>query len=337
MTAIRLAALTLAVCLVSASTAQPPSPPGPPSSGPGGTSYPHGAVQMTRLGEGVEEVYLFEPADPAPECAPVVVFGHGWLATNPDIYGAWITHIVRRGSTVIFPRYQADARTPPRDFTHYAVDATARGLEELGQPGHVRPDRRGLAFVGHSMGGLVPANLAVRAARGELPPPLAVMAVEPGKTWPEGSPIAFPLEDLSAIPSSTLLLAVVGDDDDFVREIDARKIYTGASGVPPENKDYVRLYSDDHGAPALVADHRAPTAPAVLTGEEIRDLSGGSRGPMVTDALDYYGTWKLFDGLRDAVFHGINREYALGDTDRQRFMGLWSDGVPVRQLLVRAP
>ena len=58
---------------------------------------------------------------------------------------------------------------------------------------------------------------------------------------------------------------------------------------------------------------------------------------MVTDALDYYGTWKLFDGLRDAVFHGINREYALGDTDHQRFMGLWSDGVPVRQLLVRAP
>src|SRR5690606_2091936 len=134
------------------------------------------------------------------ERAPVVVFGHGRGATNPDIYGAWIIHIVRRGYTVIFPRYQADSRASPRTFTRYALDATSRALETLSQSGHVQRDARGLAFVGHSMGGLVVANLATRAARGELPPPLALMSVEPGKTWPDGSPIAFPLEDLSAIP-----------------------------------------------------------------------------------------------------------------------------------------
>jgi hypothetical protein len=45
----------------------------------------------------------------------------------------------------------------------------------------------------------------------------------------------------------------------------------------------------------------------------------------------------LLDGLLDAVFRGVHREYALGDTPEQRNMGRWSDGIPVRQLIVREP
>jgi hypothetical protein len=55
---------------------------------------------------------------------------------------------------------------------------------------------------------------------------------------------------------------------------------------------------------------------------------------MMVNALDYYGTWKLFDGLIDAAFTGKNRDYALGNTPQQRFMGVWSDGVPVKELKV---
>ena len=55
---------------------------------------------------------------------------------------------------------------------------------------------------------------------------------------------------------------------------------------------------------------------------------------MMINALDFYGTWKLFDGLCDAAFYGKNREYALGNTPQQRFMGVWSDGVPVKELKV---
>lgn len=52
------------------------------------------------------------------------------------------------------------------------------------------------------------------------------------------------------------------------------------------------------------------------------------------DAPDFYGTWKLFDGLTDAAFFGKNREHALGNTPQQRFMGVWSDGVAVAPLRV---
>ena len=62
---------------------------------------------------------------------------------------------------------------------------------------------------------------------------------------------------------------------------------------------------------------------------------GGGFVPMFgVNALDYYGTWKLFDALTDAAFYGKNREYALGNTPQQRFMGFWSDGKAIKELVV---
>jgi hypothetical protein len=52
------------------------------------------------------------------------------------------------------------------------------------------------------------------------------------------------------------------------------------------------------------------------------------------DAINYYGLWKLFDGLTDDAFFGKNAEYALGSTPQQRYMGKWSDGTPVKELKV---
>jgi pimeloyl-ACP methyl ester carboxylesterase len=336
-----------------------PAPPDQPSSGPGGKTYAHASLTTTRIGRGAQGAILFEPADPRPEAAPVVVFCHGWSVLDPVHYGAWITHIVRRGYTVIYPLYQDDIRTPPREFTRHALIGTRRAYETLRMPGHVAADERGLAFVGHSMGGLVASNLAAAAAKGQLPQPLALMSVEPGKTWPEASRIAFPLDDLSILPPQLLLVAVAGEDDDFVGDIDARKVYTTATKVLPENKNYVRVFSDDHGLPALSADHRMASAPGGMvesTGESpwvqrsadaagtlgaghasAQDDDDNDRGEVVTNALDFYGTWKLFDGLADAVFRGVNREYALGGTPQQRYMGEWSDRMPVRELMIGLP
>jgi pimeloyl-ACP methyl ester carboxylesterase len=357
-----LASVLLATALAVPPQAPRPLPPDQPASGPGGRSYVHQRIRTTTIGTGAREVHIFEPAAPAPASAPVVVFGHGWSATSPALYGAWISHLVRRGYTVAFPRYQADARTPVAQFTGHALAATRDALRTLERPGHVRPDARGLAFVGHSMGGLVATNLAVHAARGELPGPLALMVVAPGKTWPETSRIAFRLEDLSQLPSNLLLLSVVGDDDDFVRDVDARKVFEGAIRVPAGNRNFVRIFSDDHGSPALVADHRfascplpfrsgvsGPLAPDAVRDRLTRALADPDRAAPLgtrvtaarsgweTDALDYFGTWKLLDGLLDAAFHGVHREYALGNTPGQRFMGRWSDGVPVRPLRVETP
>lgn len=329
---LRSAILSLAATsLCSAAT-----PPGQPASGPGGASYPHASVVMSAFGAGGQAYVLFEPQNPTPTNAPVIVFNHGWNGLNPASYGAWIRHLVRRGNVVIYPKYQASSLTPPREITTNAIVAIQDALARLStEPGRVRPDTNRFAIVGHSAGGILTMNLAARAATNALPIPKALMSVEPGRTWTGSETTAIPLDALGGLPPGTLLLVVVGEDDATVRDVDGRKIFYGASSVPLDNKDFVTVRSDTHGTPDLDATHLMPCAVDNAFDDGSPKFPGSDLlGGFSTNALDFFGTWKLFDALTDAAFYGTNRDYALGNTPQQRFMGNWSDSRPVNELLV---
>ena len=49
----------------------------------------------------------------AGEGAPVVLFLHGWGATEPEVYGPWLRHLAEAGNVVIYPRYQDSFAEPP--------------------------------------------------------------------------------------------------------------------------------------------------------------------------------------------------------------------------------
>lgn len=340
--------LTLTFLSLPVVSAQTPTPPSQPQTGPGGKHYTHASVTKNRYGTGGEEYWIFEPDSPKPRTAPVIIFLHGWGGMNPLYYGAWLDHLVKRGNIVVYPRYQASLLTPIREFIPNTLAAVKDALRRLQtERGHVTPDFNRFATVGHSLGGLLAANISALASESKLPRVRAVMAVEPGITE---APINVPLADLKKIPADTLLLAVAGDQDTLVRDADAKRIYYESTRVSADNKDFVMLVSDTRGQPTLLASHRAPTAmdKSYDSGEGVSGAPAG--GPdsvgdtrisrrvrpetMMVNALDYYGTWKLFDGLCDAAFTGKNREYALGNTPQQRFMGVWSDGVPVKELKV---
>ena len=325
-----------------------PNPPPQPDTGPGGKQKPHAAVIKNRFGQGGKEFWIYEPDRPKPKTAPVVVFLHGWGGTNPLYYGAWIDHIVKRGNIVVFPRYQSSILTRREDFMPNTLHAVKSALARLQtEPGHVRPDLNKFAAVGHSLGGVLAASLAALASENGLPQVRAVMAIQPGMTR---APASVPMADLSKIPSSTLLLSIAGDRDSLVADYDAKRIYYESKQISADNKDFVWLVSDERGRPGLIAGHRAPTAPHkdYDNGEGDLTARGSGRGagsppdgnarvdsrtPTI-NALDYYGLWKLFDGLCDAAFYGKNREFALGNTPQQRFMGKWSDGTAVKELVV---
>lgn len=216
------------------------------------------------------------------------------------------------------------------------------------------------------MGGNVSANLAAQWRQFGIPRPLAVMPVQPGNTWAMPEAMAITLADMSLVEKDTLLVTVGGDRDKLTRDIDARRIFNESTQVLPQNKNYVVVVSDDHGQPPLIANHFAPCAPnskyidpsignsttnGAAADDSIRarlwermqqrqqEPGGESTNVLISaaraiDALDFYGTWKLFDGLCDAAFYGVHREYALGNTPQQRFMGKWSDGTPVKELQV---
>jgi hypothetical protein len=117
------------------------------------------------------------------------------------------------------------------------------------------------------------------------------------------------------------MLVVVGEDDTVVGSSYGKKIFDSTPQIPLDQKDFVIQVTDRYGSPDLVADHIAPVCFQLFFYSNV-------------DAMDYYSTWKLFDALTDYAFYGINGEYCLGNTPEQRYMGLWSDGTPVKELIV---
>lgn len=292
---------------------EPPIPPSQPPDGPGGSNYSHGGIRQSRYGFGSRQFWIFEPTNPTPSSAPLIVFNHGWSAIFPIFYKAWIEHLVKRGSIVVYPRYQFGPLIGSRTATQNAIKAVKQAIALLQDGTHVTPDLERFAIVGHSLGGGITAEMAALAAQEDLPFPQAVMPVQP---FVRGDTM---MKDFQAIPAETLLLVIVGENDTIVGNSSGKLIFSTATQVPLDRKDFIIQRTDRYGEPPLVADHIAPVC-----------IPGDSS----VDAMDFYSTWKLFDALTDYAFYGINREYCLGDTPQQRFMGYWSDGTPVRELTV---
>lgn len=324
-----------------------PTPPLQPSHGPGGAEYVYNGVVAEEVKDGAQGWWLFKPSTPVAKRVPVVVFCHGWGAMNPRTYRAWIDHIVRRGAIVVYPLYQDSLRTPPDTFLPSAIAALKDAFATLQSDTASGADLDRVAVVGHSAGGVLAAEIAaVGAARG-LPTIRAAMPVEPG----DGSSgdrhrATVPMVDLSQMPPATLLLVVVGADDHLAGEALGLRIYDEARALPAANRNVLELESDDHGAPALIANHAAasayaagvaPAQPSALRVRIAERLGGGTadlRNAGVVDAIDWYGTWRLFDALTDAAFYGTHRDAALGGSPAQTSMGLWSDGVAVKPMRV---
>jgi pimeloyl-ACP methyl ester carboxylesterase len=292
---------------------EPPTPPEQPSTGPGGSNYSHEGVRQLQYGWGGHQFWIFEPTNPTPTSAPLIVFNHGWSAFFPSSYQAWIDHLVRRGNIVIYPRYQLGLVIGVRYSTSNAIQAVKKAITILQNSDHVQPDLDKFAIVGHSLGGGITAEMAVLAEQNGLPRPKAIMPVQPfirSDTM---------MKNFHAIPATTFLLVVVGENDTIVGDYAGKLIFSSSDQIPFDQKDFIIQRTDRYGSPALVADHFAPIC-----------ITNGSW----VDAMDYYSTWKLFDALTDYAFFGTNHDFCLGNTLEQRFMGFWSDGTAVKELMI---
>ena len=147
---------------------------------------------------------------------------------------------------MVFPRYQHDVGTLPRDFLPNALFAIHDALTVLEAGAkHVRPDLKRFALLGHSAGGNLAAQIAAVSAdpASGLPEVRAVMLFMPGEVVPLREP------KLSQIPASTLMIVAVGEDDLLVGDLRGRQIFSQSVAVPRSNKRYVVFRSDRHGSP----------------------------------------------------------------------------------------
>ena len=134
------------------------------------------------------------------------------------------------------------------------------------------------------------------------------------------------------ISADTLCLYIAGVDDIIVRPSTVLSQYNKAY-LPKNagNNNYILVGSDAYNDFSLSSDHSAFTG--YSENYSAYNLGNKDPGPRsYIDALDWYDYWKLFDGLTDAAFYGKNRDYALGNTYQQKFLGIWPNGNPVKEL-----
>lgn len=300
-------------------------PPTQPATGPGGRIYQHNAVGESIFGTVGEQYYLYEPSDPTPKTAPLIILLHGYGGVTPESYRPWINHLVKRGNLVIYPVYQVGAFDRGEAFTANSAKAIKDALQQLGN-GKVKPDLDKVSYFGYSVGGVLAANLTAQLDTFGLPTPKALFLMTPGGAVGYGlgsgnfklEVTGLKLEDaatLGKINSNIKMLVVTADRDQVVGNIAARFIWQSTSQIPASNKDYVIINSDLHGQPILLADH-----------------STANRFP--PNALSYFGMWKLFDALQSCALSNQECDTALGNTPAQRYMGKWSDGIPVKELTI---
>ncbi len=307
--------------------------PDQPLEGPGSSDYPHEKVAQYDFASKPNGYWLYEPAAPKPEKANVIVFVHGYGAYNPMIYGSWIKHLVRKGNTVIFPRYQRNLVSPsPKHFADNVVDAIHDALKMLKTEGHVVPVTDHFSLVGHSYGGVISANLTVYHKRYSIPKPEAVLLVSPG-TGPFRGGL---LKTYEKIPEDTNLVVMVSDNDRTVGDKIGKLIYKTAIHV--KNKNLIRQYPDYYGSENLSAGHDECYAVDKEFDSGVRNFSA-KRALKIghLNTIDFLAYWKIYDALNAYTREGKWKNYALGNTIEQRSMGHWSDGKPVKELEITVP
>jgi pimeloyl-ACP methyl ester carboxylesterase len=257
------------------------------------------------------DVSVFRPIG-AKGKVPVVFFVPGYSNNNPEQYRGLITHMVSRGQAVVFTPYHLISGDLTLNEKRY--DAIWEGMREAVARYGEGFDLDRIGYVGHSYGAGAIFAMSLRGIEQE--------------GWGREGLILFSMapwyhfqlqtRDYRNFPVHAKLVIQVYEDDKVNDHRLAWELFEQIN-LPLSEKDFMMVRGDRMGRGRIDAGHGAPESRAN------------------EDAIDFYAIYRTFDGLTSYAFAGdqAGRRVALGNGNReQRFMGHWSNGQPIREMLV---
>ncbi len=310
------------------------------SFGAGGRDYHHKSFTYWESGIFPHERYLvFEPAEPTPSKAGVVLIIHDLMNPLPNYYMGQIRHLCRKGWIVLFPLYQGTDQ-PTEHYVFNIIRSVKDFLKQSFEKNTIQIDSTKFGIFGHGSGAVLAANVAATYEYFGLPIPKVLVITMPDRTY-------FKLFNLRGISRETRMAVINGDKLPLEDAQTAVSIFYTANRVKTVNKVFITVQSDYYGQPPLIADRFSALSPEYppkervvvnRRNEYIHTYKSKKFAPYVKaddiENFDWKVDFRVFDLLAMATFDLNTNLTNIKKSEEFRFMGYWSDGKKVKPLIV---
>ncbi|MDX1942045.1 MAG: alpha/beta fold hydrolase, partial [Saprospiraceae bacterium] len=163
-------------------------------------------IQIEEFGKGAAKYWLIYNALDTNSKQRLIVFLHGYGASNPACYGGWIRHLVESGEVILFPKFQQGTFLPkPNKIERLVHESVESSLNYLKNKHNTVFDE--IIFIGHSIGGIIAANLADEYGRTKKHYVAGLFLVQPGHKFLK----LGRRSDYSEIDSRTKIIIIIGN------------------------------------------------------------------------------------------------------------------------------
>ncbi len=251
----------------------------------------------------------------------MVVYLHGYSATNPMLYQGHIDHLVKQGVIVIYPQFSltgvkgALTDLDQNMMLERAIVIIQNALSIPVVAEHAEMDN--ITLVSHSLGGMLSLCWEARGGVGVknmvlLHPNISNEAIP---DFVENYFDIITLEYETLALSTTCPVIIIGGADDIIaRPEHVQAVYD--SLINASSRLYYEVQTDNHGFPALSSEHIGPLQFGITAGGD------GKLGYVNENAIDY----RVYYAAVDA---------AIDDQTRVAFdMGEWKDGTLVAPVVL---
>ncbi len=278
---------------------------------------------FTAFGSGNEKYWITAPSDSA-DNSKLVVFLHGHAASNPECYGDWILHLVDQGYIVLFPKYQngtiplsvLDSEDEQRRVEANIDSATSWLNARFGVCD------RALHFIGHSLGGVLAANVANHYGATKKYRVASLCLVQPGqKHFKLGA-----LDLYSTLDTNLRIVCVSGSNDRTAGKTFSTNLMHRTQGIADTQKIHFLLERKQHRGEVIGSTHEEPVCPnTAISGSNMNAVIAGVRLVGKTDLADTHCFWRIADFLLREDPAPLS---SLAD------LGTWPDGKFIGEMLI---